>query len=137
MTAVHPIDFGSIAWEEDSRIFGNISEIADVLNDQIVLSRYGKDVLSIFFVPMGLQPDDDFHPEKVSYSPKRKELDIRLKLDYARMKKASGPEFLRMVAQLFLSAIDRFPVNRLKDFDVSAFKEDVARIFREKGYLPL
>ena len=135
MTQLESIVVGSMCWEEDSEKFLKSSEVSDVLNEKIDLSHFGYGLDSIFFVPMGYKTDDTFHPEKISFRPSRKELDIRLKLDYPKMKKATDEEFLHMVAQLFLSAIDRFPQRRIPEFDIPKFKADVTRVFREQGWV--
>ncbi len=126
---------GAIAKDEDRKKFLEIGRVIEVLKEGIDLSDYGSGVSTIYYIPMGVPVEDDFHPEKIAFRPRKKELDIRLKLDYLKMKQATDEEFLQLVAQLFLSSIDRFPQRRIPDFDIPAFKADVARVFRERGWV--
>ncbi len=126
---------GGIVEEENKKKFLKIGQFIKALEDNINLNTYGAGIASIIYIPIGLPACDEFHQEKMVYKNRNKKMDIRLKLDYQKLKNATDQEFLQMVADLFLFSIDRFKRHRVKNFDIPAFKEDVQKVFRERNWI--
>ena len=130
-----PIWFGGIAWKEAEQPFYALPEIQKIFNLGINLSDYGLGIQSINFVPIAVQPAHEIHEEEVHYRRKKHELELKLKLDYEKVKQADPEQFLRMVGQLFLDSIDDYPKHNIPDFDWKQFKKDVAKVLEENGLL--
>lgn len=125
--------FGAVFRHEVEDKAHLVKEIEQVLNDKLDLSRYGAGLQSIRFVPLALQPGDRIHEEEIKYAPRKKELTLKLKLDYDSVLHADKPAMLRLIALLFLNAIERYPAAQVRNFDSRLFGRDVARVFESKG----
>lgn len=126
---------GGVVEEENQKKFLKIGQFIKALDDNINLTNYGSGITSIVYIPIGLPASDKFHPERIVYKNRHKKMDIRLKLDYQKLKNATDQEFLQMIADLFLFSIDRFKRHRVKNFDIPAFREDVKKVFRERNWI--
>lgn len=73
-------------------------------------------------------------PEKLRYLKAKNEIEIRINIDYEKLKNATEAETLQLIAEAYLAAISRF-LSKRKDFDAKNFYIDVEKLFRENHFL--
>jgi len=73
-------------------------------------------------------------PDRMRFRRKKKELEIRMNLDYEKVLKADEKETLFLIANAYLEVIQQF-LSQRKDFDFQQFYEDTQNLFLEKGLL--
>lgn len=130
------ITFGAIYWEKDEQQFIQVADIADMLEEHLQLTDFGKGLHNITFIPMGVAENDPIHQEKYRYNKAKKQLEIHKRLDMTALPTGSAMDFRRAVALLFLTAIkDEFPSQKIPAFELLRFAQAVERLFLEQGYL--
>lgn len=125
---------GFIAWKDFTPHGFNLIGLEDALNT-LTLSKYGNGIKTLKFIPMVLSPENRIHEEEIEYSRRKRELNIQLKLDYQEVINAGLVGFLPLVGQLLLRAIDESPQQRIKDFNWSAFRQDIENLLSANGWL--
>lgn len=130
-----PIWVGFIAWRDFEEHGLQLNAVQRALNDAINLTDYGSSIISFNFIPMALRPTNNIHEEKITYSSRKKEINIHLKLDYQQVINAGVQGFLPLVGQLLLAGIDQAAQKRVKDFDWVRFKQDISDLLAENGWL--
>ena len=126
---------GFIAWKDFEPHGYQLTALEKILNQRLKIADYGERILSFNFIPMALRPTNKIHEEEISYSPRKKELNIHLKLDYQQLINAGLNGFLPLVGQLLLEGIDRATQQKIKDFDWISFRKDVSDLLTENGWL--
>lgn len=79
---------------------------------------------------------EEIFPEIKKYSEKKKDLDLRLKIDYLSMVNASEKDIYRLICKSMLRGID-VAENQLKiqEFDFTTFRKDLNELFNKEGWL--
>jgi hypothetical protein len=114
----------------------NTNILGDALNEHLSLDNYGDGVEGIAFIYVVTPPEDEIHEECFSYSRKKKELYIQMRLPFTEVKNATVPETLQMMAAKYLETMeDWLPKKKIPHFDGVRFVEDVKRLFEEEGWL--
>jgi hypothetical protein len=123
-----PIWFSTIAWKDIGDKAFLVKPLEQQLNDALVLKDYGAGLHALSFIVIAVLPSNRIHQEGIKFYPRKKALEIRLKLDYAAAAAADETAFQQLVAQLFLRGIDEAPQSRIRDFDWARFRRDVERV---------
>lgn len=126
---------GFIAWKDFTPHGFNLLSLENALNDRLNLSDYGPAISSFNFIPMILTPNNRVHEEEIAYVPKKRELDIQLKVDYQQAINAGVNGFLPLVGEVLLKGIDEASQENIQDFDWPRFRADVANLLSESGWL--
>ena len=125
---------GPILWKDIADKAPLVNRIEDLLNESIDLSDYGSGLTAIRFVPFILLPSNQVHQEEVTYSRRKKEIFIKLPVDYTLAESADEGTFRALLAQLFLASIEEYSKHRIPDFDWRRFQADVRRLFAGEGW---
>ena len=130
-----PIWIGPIVWKDlvEKGFLMNLME--DVLNEHIDLPDYGPGIASIRFMPFIVLPSNKVHEEAIVYSGRKKEISVKLRIDYDAAAQADEEAFRSLVAQRFLDSIAEYPKHNVKYFDWLSFQNDVRKVFEKQGWL--
>lgn len=111
----------------------DILTLQDFLNQNVSLSRYGA-LRHIGFTPIAIKGDR--RHESITYNEDELSVDINIQLDYRLLKEATTkPEATSLLARYFLAAIPAFAEIPVPNFQISAFRKDIAGLFQEQGWL--
>jgi len=114
----------------------NTNLLEDALNHHLSLSNYGSGLTGIAFIYIATPPIDEIHEECFTYSRKKKELFIQVRLPYDVVSQASVAETLHLMALSYLETMDeKLPLKKITDFDQARFVQDVQRLFETQGWL--
>ena len=114
----------------------NTNLLEDALNQHLSLSIYGSGLTGIAFIYIATPPIDEIHEECFTYSRKKKELFIQMRLPYDVVKQASVSETLQLMARHYLETLhEKLPLKKITDFDQVRFVQDVQRLFEIQGWL--
>lgn len=114
----------------------NTNRLADALNNHLSLSNYGSGLKGIAFIYIATPPADEIHEECFTYSRKKKELFIQMRLPYNAVEQASVPETLHLMVIHYLEVMrEKLPLKKITDFDHLHFVQDVQRLFEAQGWL--
>lgn len=125
---------GPILWKDIADKAPLVNRIEDLLNGAIDLSDYGSGLTAIRFVPVVLLPSNQVHEAEITYSGRKKEIFVKLPIDYALAESADEKTFRALLARLFLTSIEEYPKHQVRDFDWRRFKADVERLFAGEGW---
>lgn len=126
---------GFIAWKDFTPHGVNLVILENALNKKLCLKAYGSGITSFNFIPMVLTPNNRVHEEEIAYTPKKKELDIQLKVDYQQAINAGVNGFLPLVGEVLLKGIDEAGQKNIHDFDWPRFRRDVEQLLSQNGWL--
>lgn len=135
-----------IAWLEEQQIHisGRIAEelfpkvnpqlFADVLREEIDLSKYGEGVDKFYFTFSILGNTVlKFHGEH--YSRKKRAVEIAVRIPLEEALSANQEETIRLMEKAYLEGIDLIgTLNLVAPFDHVAFKEDIEAFFENKDW---
>lgn len=114
----------------------NTNLLEDALNQHLSLSNYGSGLSGIAFIYIATPPVDEIHEECFSYSRKKKELFIQMRLPYDVVEQASAADALHLMARSYLETLrEKLPLKKVVDFDHLRFVQDVQHLFESKGWL--
>ena len=114
----------------------NTNLLEDALNQHLSLSTYGSGLTGIAFIYIATPPLDEIHEECFTYSRKKKELFIQMRLPYDVVKQASVAETLHLMARSYIEIMhEKLPLKKVSDFDQTRFVQDVQRLFETQGWL--
>lgn len=114
----------------------NTNLLEDALNQNLSLSNYGSGLIGIAFIYIATPPVDEIHEECFTYSRKKKELFIQMRLPYNVVEQASTTDALHLMASCYLETLrERLPLKKVADFDHLRFMQDVQRLFELEGWL--
>lgn len=114
----------------------NTNLLEDALNQHLSLSNYGSGLTGIAFIYIATPPIDEIHEECFTYSRKKKELFIQMRLPYDSVEQASVSETLHLMAHHYLETLrEKLPLKKVTDFDHVRFVQDVQRLFETEGWL--
>ena len=114
----------------------NTNLLEDALNQHLSLSNYGSGLTGIAFIYIATPPIDEIHEECFTYSRKKKELFIQMRLPYDTVEQASVSEALHLMAHHYLETLrEKLPLKRVTGFDHLRFVQDVQRLFETQGWL--
>jgi Immunity protein 44 len=117
----------------DSKIKTVDAQVMNVLGN-LNVKNYTLQLDRVVVVLVALPPSAWPEKECLIFRKNMNKIEIRIKLDYEALLQADEAQTLRLIANTYLSAINRF-LSKRKDFDYQAFYTDVEKLFREKGYL--
>jgi hypothetical protein len=126
---------GPIVWKDLLEKGFLTNRIEDVLNDHIDLSDYGSGIAFIRFMPFIVRPSNKIHEEAIVYSGRKKEISVKLRIDYDAAAQADEDAFRSIIAQRFLDSIAEFPKHKVKHFDWLSLQNDVRKVFEQQGWL--
>jgi len=132
-----PFVITCITWPEvaDKVAYTNTQLLRETLNSQLDLSSYG-DLQGIAFVYIVTPPEDVIHQETFSYSRKKKELYIEMRLPYKEVMNRSLPEVLQLMAAKYLQTLEEYlPKKKVPHFDQARFIADVRDLFEREAWL--
>lgn len=114
----------------------NTNLLEDALNQHLHLPNYGSGLTGIAFIYIATPPVDQIHEECFTYSRKKKELFIQMRLPYDAVERASTTDALRLMARCYLKTMrDKLPLKKVVNFDHFHFVQDLRRIFESEGWL--
>ncbi len=114
----------------------NTNLLEDALNQHLSLSIYGSGLTGIAFIYIATPPIDEIHEECFTFSRKKKELFIQMRLPYDVVKQASVSETLHLMAHHYLETLnEKLPLKKITNFDQARFVQDVQRLFETQGWL--
>ncbi|AEE50266.1 hypothetical protein [Haliscomenobacter hydrossis] len=132
-----PFVVSSITWHEISGKIDpdNINLVEETLLENLNLRDYG-DLMGIAFIYIVKPTGNEIHQEEFTYSRKKKELYIQIRLPYYEVQSASTNEVLHMMANKYLQTMqERLPKKKIPGFNWISFVEDVRNLFERKGWL--
>ena len=125
-----------ISSETQSDVFDDFRKaslkVEDCINEVIVDKTYGLaldgwDCIAI------LRNDDDFE-ELVQYSPKKKEMDFRLRIDYESFKSGNDLEREQLVFGMLIRSLKLLNVKGLDGDGMESLESDVKSVGAAKGW---
>jgi hypothetical protein len=77
-----------------------------------------------------------FFKEIKKYRKKKTELELRLRVDYKKLKKADNSETLKLICESILKGVDIAEHElRIKDFEFASFRNDLTNLFTKEGWI--
>jgi hypothetical protein len=133
----NPFVVSSITWHEVPLAIAidQVNLIEEALNENLDLTKYGQ-IEGIAFVFIIKPEHNQIHENHISYSRKRKEISIQMRVGYELVQKSALPAVMHFLCQQYVETITKvLPVKKVPHFDCQAFGEDVGELFLEKGWL--
>jgi predicted transcriptional regulator len=79
---------------------------------------------------------EGFLNERKHYAKKKKDLDMRLKIDYQKVLNASEIEMFNLISNSILSSVDIAEHElKISDFNFNAFRTDLTNLFKVEGWI--
>jgi hypothetical protein len=110
-----------------------IHSLSDLLNAELQLADYGNGVAEVNFTAI-IEPEE-FFPAKYRYLKSKKRIDAEMRMDYDQVVNAAIGEFKGLVAQLYLDTLDLLETERITDFDLKKFRQDLEDLFARQGWI--
>ena len=126
----------AIAYESvAAKTMSNVVALGKLLNESLKISDYGSITgLGIIFIIK--PPENKIHQESVVYSRKYKDIRILKRLPWDFVLNNDEEEILHLMARTYLEILEELPTQRkIKDFDITALRRDVERLFDARGWL--
>lgn len=125
---------GSTTQEQSDKLL-KISNISDLLNNNLSIEKYTNAINSLFFIYQAFEADDKYcqYEETKRFRRKTKVMELYKNLDYNRLLQAKEPEVLPILAENYLKGIKE--LLQRKDFDNKRFYKDVEKLFIENGLI--
>ena len=98
------------------------------------IKKYSTHLDKIVVVLVALEPISFPEKDRLIFRKKQNKIEIRINIDYEKLKNATEAETLQLIAEAYLAAISRF-LSKRKDFDAKNFYIDVEKLFRENHFL--
>ena len=129
-----PFAVTTIAYEEVAYKLPLV-KFMDTLNKNLHLDKYGTiEGLGVIFIIK--PPENKIHQESVVYSRKYKDIRILKRLPWDFVLNNDEEEILHLMARTYLEILEELPTQRkIKDFDITALRRDVERLFDARGWL--
>lgn len=124
----------SISWHEVANKI-NEATFEDMLNEHIALEDYGSGLEKIYFVFLATQPSKQKIENSVSFDKSEKKIVVNLNLSFPHLLNASKQQSLKMMASLFIEAINLYSDFDVDNFDFASLKKNVSQLFFEKGLI--
>lgn len=110
--------------------------IKEILNKNISIKNYSKELTTIFVIYQAFEPNNQYRKveDYTRFRRKSKILELYLTLDYYCFLKANENQASELLAGTYLKGIEKYLIIR-KDFDGQRFYNDVKQVFQENGIL--
>jgi len=103
--------------------------------DKLECKNYSEKIEGFLVIIVAFSDKTFPEEDKMRYRPKKKEIEIRINVDFEELKTAhESKTTLKLIAETYLLAIERF-LSQRKDFDSNRFYQDVKMLFTENGFL--
>lgn len=105
------------------------------LRKGIDLTKYGAGINKFYFTFIVEKNNDIIDFSGTYFDPETKEAEIAVAIDYDQALKASESERIKLMEKAYLEGIDLIETLPLpSEFDIAAFKKDVALIFAQASW---
>ena len=106
-----------------------VVELAEHLNQHITLTQYGEGIDELFFVFIAVPDSNSIHENHIVFSEAEKNLEIALRLDYAKILAADTATCEQMMQALFLKGLQLCQSTNVANFNWTAFQKDLIQLF--------
>jgi hypothetical protein len=108
-------------------------KIYDLLSS-ISMANYSLAIEKVLVILVAFSAETFPEKDRLIFRKKQNKIEIRINIDYEKLKSATEAETLQLIAEAYLAAISRF-LSKRKDFDAKNFYIDVENLFRENHFL--
>lgn len=103
--------------------------------ERLDCTHYSETIEQLIVILVAFSPETYPEPEKLRFRRTKKEIEIRINMDYKTLLEATETETLHLIAKTYLLAVERF-LSKRKDFDHKRFYADVRKVFEQNRLLP-
>jgi hypothetical protein len=133
----NPFVVSSITWHEVPLAIAidQVNLIEEALNEHLDLAQYGQ-ITGLAFIFIIKPESNTIHENHISYSRKRKEIVIQMRVGYDLVQKSALPTVMNLLCQQYVETITKaLPLKKVPHFDCARFGKDVYELFLEKGWV--